>query len=69
MLKQLAVGGRLVAPVYDKINNSDLQHIWTYDKISANKIVKKIGAPLPYVDVQDNAKQLKRGENNITIKN
>ena len=68
-MKQLAIGGRLVAPVYDKINNSDLQHIWTYDRISKNKIVKKMGAPLPYVDVQDNAKQLKRGVTNIMIKN
>mgnify|MGYP000182637247 CR=1 FL=1 len=33
-MKQLAVGGRFVAPVWDKPNNSDRQHVWTYDKVS-----------------------------------
>jgi len=67
LLKQLAVGGRFVAPVWDKPNNSDRQHVWTYDKVSKDKIIKKRGPPLPYVDVQDNKKQLKRGESNIYV--
>ena len=68
-MKQLAKGGRMVAPVYDKINNSDNQHIWTYDKDAKGRITKKRGPPHAYVDVQDNKKQVKAGEANIVIKN
>lgn len=69
LIKQIAVGGRLVAPVWDKPNDDDHQHVWTYERVSKTKVIKKRGPPLPYVDVQDNAKQLKRGESNIYVKN
>jgi hypothetical protein len=58
----------MVAPVYDKEDNSNYQHVWTYEKVSKNEIVKKKGPPLPFVDVQDSKKQVKRGEENAEIK-
>lgn len=67
MLKQLAVGGRFVAPIWDKENDSNKQHVWTYERVSKNKIIKKRGPPLPYVDVQDSKKQIKRGKSNIWV--
>jgi len=69
LLKQLKKGGKMVAPVYDKINNSDRQHIWIYTKHADGKISKIRGPPHAYVDVQDNKKQVKAGEANIIIKN
>ena len=65
LIKQLKIGGRLIAPVHDKENNSDKQHIWIYDKISEEKIIKKKGPPLSYVDIKTHKEQIKKGIFNI----
>ena len=59
----------MVAPVYDKLSNSDLQHTWIYSKDSKGKVTKVQGPPHAYVDVQKSTAQGKRGEANIYIKN
>lgn len=65
MIKQLSKRGRLVAPVFDTPENSDLQHIWIYDVQKDGSVKKQKGINEAYVDMQNSENQRKRGKENI----
>lgn len=65
LLKQLRIGGRLIAPVHDIEINPNEQHIWIYDKISQDKITRTKGRKLSYVDIGNSEEQKKKGVFNI----
>lgn len=64
MIKQLSKRGRLVAPVFDTPENSDLQHIWIYDVQHDGSIKKQKGINEAYVNMQNSENQRKRGIKN-----
>jgi protein-L-isoaspartate O-methyltransferase len=65
LIKQLSKRGRLVAPVFDTPENSDLQHIWIYDVQKDGSVKKQKGINEAYVDMQNSENQRKRGKENI----
>jgi len=65
LIKQLSKRGRLVAPVFDTPENSNLQHIWIYDVQQDGSIKKQKGINEAYVDMQNSENQRKRGKKNI----